>query len=66
MDFIIAVLYLFVLSILGWIIYRRDCSLSMFIVKIFIFVALIQICFVVVFRYQGLTYESIVKKMIRG
>ena len=66
MDIVVGLFYLFVLMILAWIIYKKDCRLALFMVGLFFFFGILEIAIIYYYRSRGDDYQTILNNLVGG
>ena len=66
MDIVVGLFYLFVLMILAWIIYKKDCRLALFMVGLFFVFGIIEIAIIYYYRSRGDDYQTILNNLVDG
>ncbi len=66
MDIIVGLFYLFVLMILAWIIYKKDCRLALFMVGLFFVFGILEIAIIYYYRSRGDDYQTILNNLVGG
>ena len=66
MDIIVGFFYLFVLTVLAWIIYKKDCGLALFMVGLFFVFGIIEIAIIYYYRSRGDDYQTILNNLVGG
>ena len=66
MDIVVGLFYLFVLMILAWIIYRKDCRLALFMVGLFFVFGILGKIIIYYYRSRGDDYQTILNNLVGG